>query len=201
MQLVGHEHENAFERKEDFDSESDYLSFSGKIFNDEKKPGLSGYQSFLFDLSLKSGKIKRYLWKDNYYDNSFSKDFNYNNIKIKDFNINESFLEKLNKVSVPFAESRSNLKLTDIFIYPHIELLDIKQRYMESYFDSKSLLGDTSKNNCILDGDSKIGKSSLLKIFCMEMYNKNKYPILLDAKLIKENDVEKIIKKQFKETY
>lgn len=201
IQLVGHEHENVFERKEDFDLDTNSLNFSGKIFHNSKDSLSSGYQLLLLDLEGKNGKINRYSWNGELYASTLSKDFEYNNTKERHFTFKESYTDAIDSISVPLADTKTTARLSDIFVYPHLESLEMDQRYVESYLDSKKLLADDATASCILEGDSQIGKSSLMKMFCIEMYNKGKFPILISARTIKSSDIDRVLKKVFKATY
>lgn len=201
IHLVGHEHENVFERKRDFDFDTDSLSFSGQIFQSPRATSISGYQLLLLDLAEKHGRIVRYSWSKDVYATVCSKEFDYNNIKKRQFTFNDKYIETIDEISVPLADSNSTTRLTDIFVYPHLEALEMDQRYIESYVDSKKLVADSSLGNCILEGDSQIGKSSLLKMYCIELYNKGKFPILINARAIKNSDFDKTLKKAFRTSY
>ncbi|EKD25314.1 MAG: hypothetical protein ACD_80C00085G0002, partial [uncultured bacterium (gcode 4)] len=201
IHLMGHEHENVFERKEDLDLNTDSLSFSGKIFQSSKDSNSSGYQLLILDLRVKQGKIIRYSWNREIYTAICSKEFDYNNVKRRQFTFNEKYTETIDRISVPLADSNTTARLTDIFVYPHLESLEMHQKYIESYLDSKNLVSDDFIRNCILEGDSQIGKSSLLKMFCMELYDKGKFPILINARTINSSDLDRVLKKAFRASY
>ena len=201
IQLVGHEHETAFEKREDFDNDTNSLLFSGAILNSSKCPNESGFQIITLESSTRNGKIKRYTWEENIYGLESEKEFQFNHEKIRSFSIRKKFAEQINEIKVPLVITKGRGKLSDIFIFPDLESLDVEQKYIDSYLDSKTLIGNSKIKKCILEGDSQVGKTSLLRMMFLEYYNRGYYPILINGKEIKKTEFDKVLKKKFFQIY
>ena len=201
IQLVGHEHETAFEKREDFDNDTNSLHFSGAILNSSKCPNESRFQIITLESSTRNGKIKRYAWEENIYGLESEREFQFNHEKIRSFSIRKKFAEQINEIKVPLAITKGRGKLSDIFIFPDLESLDVEQKYIDSYLDSKTLIGNSKIKKCILEGDSQVGKTSLLRMMFLEYYNRGYYPILINGKEIKKSEFDKVLKKKFSQIY
>ena len=201
IQLVGHEHETVFEKREDFDNDTDALHFSGAILNNNKCPNKSGFQIITIESSTRNGKIKRYTWKENIYVLDSEREFKFNHTKTRSFSIRKKFAEQINEINVPLTITKGKGKLSDIYIFPDLESLDVDPKYIDSYLDSKTLIGNSKIKNCILEGDSQVGKTSLLRMLLLEYYNRGYYPILINGKEIKKSEFDKVLKKKFSQIY
>ena len=81
----------------------------------------------------------------------------------KDFNFSKKFKEYLDKINIPLTENGKNLKLSDIYVYPHLDKISLDQSYIDSYIDSSEIVGNREIHNWVLAGESQVGKTSLLK--------------------------------------
>ncbi len=102
---------------------------------------------------------------------------------------------------MPLTITEGRGKLSDIFIFHDLESLDVDQKYIDSYLDSKTLIGNSKIKNCILKGDCQVGKTSLLRMLFLEYYNRGYYPILINGKEIKKPELDKVLKKKFSQIY
>ncbi|MBU0966554.1 MAG: metallophosphoesterase [Proteobacteria bacterium] len=201
IQLLGHEHESVHEKRVDLDNITDTLSFSGAILNNNSVPNQSGFQVFKISTTTKKGIIKKYIWNENIYSTEDDLTFDYNKVIRRCFTINKNFYTQINEIQIPLAINNGNSKLSDIYIFPDLESLDVNEKYIDSYLDSKSLVGNMKLKKCILEGESQVGKTSLLKMLFLEYYNRGYYPLIIDGKDIKKNDFDLILKRKFIQTY
>ncbi|MBU4288237.1 MAG: metallophosphoesterase [Proteobacteria bacterium] len=201
IQLLGHEHETAFEKRENFDNNTNTLHFSGSILNNNKIPNESGFQIITITSSTRDGRIKRYIWNENIYSLESEREFQFNHEKTRSFSISKKFYTQINEIQVPLNINKGNSKLSDIYIFPDLESLYVDQKYIDSYLDSKSLIGNSKIKKCILEGDSQVGKTSLLRMLFLEYYNRGCYPIIINGKEIQKYDFDKVLKKKFSQIY
>jgi len=162
----------------------------------------SGFQTFLINLNTNELKLRRYRWKQNIY-NQYSEKIEI--LKNKDrrvVSLCNAYIEKLNKINIPLTFSDKQVKLADIFVFPDLETLTSKSEVtIDDYIDSETLLHSKKTRNCIFEGESQSGKSSLLYMLFLKYYEKGYYPILLKGKDIGSDDIDTIVKKAFKTQY
>ncbi len=93
-------------------------------------------------------------------------------------------------------------KLSDIYVFPDLEpLISQSEDIINDYIDSETLLCSSKLRYCIFEGESQIGKSSLLHMLFLKYYEKGYYPILLQGNNIGLDDIDKTVKKAFKTQY
>jgi hypothetical protein len=201
--IIGHEHENELRKTENLDSVgSQTLCCCGDIFQNHKDLHKSGFQTFLIDLNTNELMLQRYHWQENIYQQYSEKKLNLNNKSKRIIEANRVFLDELNKFDIPLMLNDKQVKLSEIYIYPDLEILTPKaEDIIEDYIDSETLLYSNKKKHCIFEGESQIGKSSLLHMFFLKYYEKGYYPILLQGKDIDSEEIDKIIRKAFKTQY
>jgi GTPase SAR1 family protein len=201
LQMFGHEHETAFVGQHDYETNLDTLQFCGDIFNDPKKPNKSGFQYLKINLDEETGELIKYSYDSSIYVQQSKRDFDIVQIKEKDFNFSINFKEYLDRINIPLTENGKNLKLSDIYVYPHLDKISLDQNYIYSYIDSSEIVGNSEICNWILAGESQVGKTSLLKKLCQDFFLKGYYPLLLKGKDIKDLKIDQLQKKRFKKNY
>ncbi len=121
--------------------------------------------------------------------------------KQKGLLIDDKFNRDLNSLSVPIKKtSNKTLYLTDVFVYPDLELISESTKNPK-YVDSKSILDDYIDKKVIIEGDSQSGKTSLLKKYFLDFYSYNNFPLLISGKSIKNFDLDSILRKAVKIQY
>jgi len=201
LQLFGHEHQPDFVGQHDYETNLEALQFYGDIFHDSKKPKKSGFQYIKIDLAEETGELIKYELKSDLYIGEPTKEFKIVDSKEKDFNFNPKFLNYLEKINIPLSGNGKSIKLSDIYIYPHLDPINLDQQFVYSYIESNEILNNSDIKNWVLAGESQVGKTSLLKKLCHDLYSNGYYPILVKGKEIKDLKVTALIKRKFKKTY
>lgn len=123
--------------------------------------------------------------------------------KIKGINLCEEFADKLNSIDIPLKHSaKSDLRLTDIYVYPDLEpLVDIDSKVIQ-YTDSSILSTDKETSNVIfIEGDNQSGKTSLIKMTFLSLIQKSVFPLLIKGKDINHTKIDQLIKGSYKKQY
>lgn len=203
LQIIGHEHENELRKTENVDSkDSQTLWSSGDILQDQKDPEKSGFQTFLINLNTNQLRLRRYQWKQGIYQRYDENEITLNKKKRRVIEASNTFIEYLDKIKLPLTLDDKQARFSDIYVFPDLELLSSKsENIINDYVDSETLLYSNKTKHCILEGESQIGKSSLLHMLFLKYYEKGYYPILLQGNNIGLEDIDKIVKKAFKTQY
>ncbi|MBP8016546.1 metallophosphoesterase, partial [Candidatus Gracilibacteria bacterium] len=201
LQIIGHEHEELLINRANLDNQTNVLDFSGKIFHDNRDIKKSGFQIIKIDINSLKGSIKKYNFEQNIYSLENENEFKINEGKNRKFNIKNEFIEEINEIKVPLTINNGNIKLSDIFVFPDIELINVEQKNIEDYIDSKKIVRHNDLKNITLVGDSQVGKTSLLYMIFFEYYDNGYYPVFLNGTELKNNDFNKIIRKSFEKIY
>ncbi len=199
--FFGHEHEHAFYTSENKSSGETINLLSGELFNDDKKKSLSGFQTVILDIVSNRGELRKYQWKDGIYSNTLNKEIDLDREVQKPFKVKEEYIQELEKIRIPLTiDNNKAVKLSDIFVYPDLEAANNEMDTFESYVGSHRLLEPGTKN-CVIDGDSQIGKTSLLSMLYLDYLENDCYPVLLAGRDFKEPNLDKIVRKAFKTQY
>lgn len=203
LQIIGHEHENELRKTENVDRiDSQTLCISGDVFQNQENPTQSGFQTFFINLNTNEAKLRRYHLKQDIYQKYSEKEFILNKKTKRIVDLNNIFIEKLNRINIPLSFSDKQVKLSDIYVFPDLETLTSKsENAIDDFIDSEALLNNSQFKNCIFEGDSQIGKSSLLYMLFLRFYDKGFYPILLGGKDVTSDNIDKIVQKAFKSQY
>jgi len=200
LHLFGHEHEQSFYVTENRSSGEKINLMSGKVFNEDKKKA-SGFQTIVMTLSTMHGRVTKYEWDDSIYKSVNTYSVNCAKEEFRQFKLKDEYLAKLEEVKIPlFFDSKRIVKQSEIFVYPDLDSANADAPILESYLNSSKL---TEKDYAyiVLDGDSQIGKSTLLQMLTLDMYEKGISPILLNGKEIKDGDITKLMRKAFRQQY
>ena len=199
--FLGHEHYHSAHLTENSNTHQRINVLSGELFNDDKKQNKSGFQTITLDLDLENGVRKVYNWQKELYEVEKEKAINLPREEGRMFVINDQFSKSLDEVKVPLViETKKDFKLSDIFVFQDLESSFRDNNNLETYFSSSKLL-ETEQGVFILDGESQVGKTSLMSMLFLKFYERGMYPILLKGRDITELNLEKIVKRAFKFQY
>ncbi|MEZ5106790.1 MAG: metallophosphoesterase [Draconibacterium sp.] len=201
--LYGHEHEEEHKKSVELWSNIETLYFSGKILQDNINHE-SGFQLILLDSSNKNGIVKQFSWADDIYVSEKSKDFHINGERFatKRFKHKNEFLDELNTIKIPITiENYPELKLSDFYVFPDLERNEQKNNDFDSYYDSEKLIKESNFTTCIIEGENQSGKTSLLSMLYRRFVDEDFYPLLVDCKNFKTNEVDKVLKNAFLNQY
>jgi len=205
LQIVGHEHKNEIRQAEDLDKfDSKNISFAGDIFQDLENRQESGFQTIIITPSHNKLKLIRYRWNKTktLYQQCPQKEIFLEKTSKKALKLQESFVSKINGLNLPLSSDYKEVLLSDLYVYPHLE--HIKQessKRMEDYIDSSKLLDMLKEGIHVMEGETQIGKTSLLNKLTLDLYEKGFYPILLDGSKILNDNYEKILREAFRVQY
>jgi hypothetical protein len=200
LHFFGHEHvQSAYSNQNQNSGKLTHL-LAGEVFNEDKKPKKSGFQTVVIDLAMEIGQLKKYDWITDSYVSSPTTEMLLAKEKGRVLNLNESFYNTLGEIKIPLIlETKKDLRLSDIFVFPDLEISrDVNS--FENYVSSKRIL-DNDHNYSVLDGESQVGKTSLLSMLFVNLYERGIYPIILSGRDINEVNVEKLVRRTFKIQY
>jgi hypothetical protein len=202
--LYGHEHEHESKKQLDIDTQKETIYISGKSLNNENRNN-SGFKSIIIDIERKNGIIKEYTWVKNIYNCKEETNFDYNSNGLsnleKIFVPQQSYIDHLENLELPLKfETRKNVKLSEIFVYPDLDKISAREKRIDEVFNSKRLITEGPKIT-LLESEPQSGKTSLLKMLYLSFLENNKYPLLIEAKKLMKNDCDKVIKKSYEEQY
>lgn len=199
--FFGHEHRQQFQVAINKDDNQTINLLSGEIFNEDKKPNKSAFQIVKFFLNKNNGDIKNYVWNQDFYELKKTNDIIFHKEYKRKFGLNNEFIKEVEELKLPLLiDGKKDIKLSDIFIFPDLESPHKDSEKLELYFTSLNLINN-KENIIVIDGESQVGKTSLLSMYFFKFYEKNIYPILLSGKNLSEPNIEKILKRTFKEQY
>ncbi len=199
--FIGHEHVQMAHSNENLNTGKRVNILSGEIFNEDKKTHKSGFQNIIVDLDTEVCNRKVYSWKGEYYSCIIEKDLVQHKDEIKGLSLSLDFVNSLMEIKIPLVvDYKKDIKLSDLFVFQDLESSYKESNKLDNYFNSFKLI-EKENSFSVLDGDSQVGKSSLLSMLFVKMYENDIYPILLKGSDIKDNNLEKLINKSFKIQY
>ena len=203
LQIIGHEHENELRKTENVDRKaSQTLCISGDVFQNQESPTQSGFQTFFINLNTNEVRLRRYRLEQEIYQKYSENKIILSKKTKRVVELNNMYIEKLNRINIPLSFGDKQVKLSDIYVFPDLETLSSKsENVINDFIDSETLLDNSEFKNCIFEGNSQIGKSSLLYMLFLRFYGKGFYPILLDGKDVTSDNIDKIVQKAFKSQY
>jgi len=204
MQIIGHEHTNELRKSENLDDRhSNSFSFSGYLLQDHLNVSASGFQTFNLNLYSNHVKIRRYRWQQHLYHRHSENDLVLSKKASRVVDIDRNFADKISKIKIPLIFNDKQITLPDLYVFPDLEKLTARPgATIDDYTDAETLISDTSPlQSSILEGDSQVGKTSLLCMLFLKAYEKGLYPILLGGTDLSSANVDKIIHKAFDEQY
>ncbi len=200
LKLIGHEHESKLIKRKNLDLNTETLEFSGQIFNNNSAED-SGFQIIKICINTRKGFIKKYEWVNKIYSSNLEKKINLQKLRNRKLNLKDSFIEYLNDIKIPLSIGEKDIKLSDIYVFPDIEKKELDYDSLDSYIDSEEIISNNVNNKIILEGESQIGKTSLIQMLFQQFYQAGYYPIILDSEKINKTDFNKLVKMNFGEIY
>lgn len=202
--FTGHEHEHTKSLISNLDDNLVYY-VEGDVLQDNENTKLSGFNLVYFDLDENKFQIVNYKWNGEKY-SSVTPDSKWTSYErgvtkvLSPYELKSIFKQSLNDVGANLAHPNvSPVKLTDIFVYPRLELLDYSGNLEKEVSivteDSEALIKSLKGNvRLLLSGSENIGKTSLLKITFTNLHSKGFVPVLIDGHKIKSTSVEEFKK-------
>ena len=202
IHFVGHEHESHHYLNINKNDDISSHVISGKLFNDDKKPLESGFKTVTIHIPTKETVIKSYQWNIDYYKEIKQNDLILEREVSRAFTLKSDFKADLNDLRIPLVfANKKNIELRDLYVFPDMEISNSKTNdKLENYIDSVRLMQE-GYAKCVVDGESQIGKSTLLCAIYLQMYRSGHYPILLRGEDVKSGDLDKIVSKAFTKQY
>ena len=195
--ISGHEHQGNVGIIND--AETDRGAFvEGCVLQGEKDPSDSSFNVVVIDLSQGQFASTRYNWDKSRYvkteEGSWSDYYNLPAKRANPFAISESFQEVLDDPGAFFEHpGRSNITLSDIFIYPDLQKVNGNGGTRRKNFinSSRLLSPDVTADGLLIEGEEKAGCTSLLYQLYRQYHDRGFVPLLLKGKdLKKTNDAE-----------
>ncbi len=125
--------------------------------------------------------------------------------KIRGLQLRKDFEDKLQKLPIKITHPVvGDLHLSDCYVFPDLEPELNKEDEYGAYLDSEDLVKNKKQNTriFILEGASRCGKSSLLKMFYLCMLKTGIYPIMLKGKDISNSThFNGLLEKNYKQQY
>ena len=201
LQFFGHEHESQLHQKIDLERQNGTLAFSGYAYHQNSKKLNSGFQIATIDINDNKGSLFKYKWINTTFELENEATFILNQRNSKHFILNETFRKKINTISIPLGMKKDNTLLTEIFVFPDLDVLDSSSKEMGDYISSESLLNLDETRHSIIQGSAQSGKSSLLHSLFTSYYLKGYFPVLLNGSELKNKDLIENLKTSFNTTY
>lgn len=206
--LSGHEHTADIFTKERETGKVIYIKAESLQEYSDSRESKFAYMNF--NARSFSLQIERYGFnsESGYYEISNSEEYKCNNLNTnkKAFKLNENYIEFLQDTGVNFKHPRKEqLFLKDIFIYPMLDELDFDKsnnKKMNVMINSKDIF--TVSGVTFIYGDETSCKTSLSKMYFLDSYSSDYYPLLIDAKEVSVNNInniEGLIKEIFQKEY
>ncbi|EKO23129.1 metallophosphoesterase family protein [Leptospira interrogans] len=201
IQFSGHEHAMSLDNREDFDNSTSSIYVSGQNFNLKDNPGSCGFNILEINLKNQEATLNRYLWKADIFISENSKTFNYSIKKIRDIQLNEDYKRIIEDIKIPLSLNGNKLNLSDIYIFPDLERTGIENNSLDEYIDSLKFLDEEEFSISILEGESQVGKTSLLYMQFLKLHDRGYYPLYIDGSKITNLKPERITKTSFEKVY
>lgn len=212
--FTGHEHINSESMKSDLKGNFTYY-IEGDVLQDSDSEKNSGFNIVNIDLSQTKFHIQNFKWNGNIFEetekNPEVHSYTRGQSLVKNkFSLTDSFIEVLEDIGASFTHPNiSKVKLSDLYIYPNVEVLRTSSNSEEDLSIITSF-ENIIKNlpdqhiRLIISGPENIGKSSLLKKIFQYLHKLDKIPVLIDGYAIKSTSPEefkKLLQKSFSDQY
>lgn len=200
--IFGHEHDKG-DAKAVVSKNHNVVFCGGKAFN-QNKIKETGFSFYGVDLSNKSVQIKTYAYNGTTYTVEFEDNHQIIEKSKRNFIIQNDFQNQITELSVPLKHSKkSNLVLSDIFVYPDLEPL-LNEESVAQYPNSSDIIEKIKadeENKILIQGSDQSGKSALLYTLFYRFYEMGYTPIYLRGKYCKSTDVKKLVQDALKKQY
>jgi len=193
--FTGHEHVNNVINHDDVES-GETVVIEGGVLQGKASICNSSFNVVSLDLLKQDSycHIYKYNKTDERYVLEASKKLLDVNSRVqKYFKFTDHYIDKLEDSGGNFKHSNaSNLKLSDVFVYPNIKN-ETSQKSKVNSVSSKLLLSiDQYSKGVVLSGEENIGRTSLVYSLIMEYASKGYFPVLLRGKDIGKKHVSNL---------
>ena len=203
VQLIGHEHESDAMKLDCLHGNVAFYSY-GKVFSSRSDTDTSGFSTLIIDTSSSQLSIQSYHWEHNLYceEEKESKfQIPLTNSCVHDFILKESFKASLLSIDIPLSFENDNVTLPDIFVYPDLEKYDIESKHINGNIAPLDFISTEIDGKVFLwEGEDQAGKTSLLRMLFLDIYQSGKTAILLTGKEL-TNNIDTLVKRKFLEQY
>lgn len=124
--------------------------------------------------------------------------------KTHSFDFTETWKQYLHNTGAPLSHPlKKDLNLRDIYVFPDLQpLTDLSGDKVYMYIDAVDLLDDLiGERVYILQGESQSGRTSLLKMYAMHLYEKGIYPLFLRGEEIQGLHLQGVLSQAYKKQY
>ncbi|SDQ18861.1 metallophosphoesterase [Flagellimonas zhangzhouensis] len=215
--FTGHEHVDGGYQIKDLISKNNIYHIEGDVLQDSVDDEKSGYNLVNFNLCEKSFQINSFKWEKNKYVKIPNEKISFERSRKtinNPFLIEDKFYFKLDENGANFSHpNREVVKLSDVFVYPNLELLkkvdDGEEQPVVITLSSaelfkKEIIEADLDIRIIISGAENIGKTSLLKRYFLDLHSRGLVPIFFDGIQIKStsiDDFKKLLVKNFLQQY
>jgi hypothetical protein len=206
--VTGHEHQGNLGELIDTESgQSAYIE--ADVLQDRRDTTRSAFNLVELDFSEDLYKSTKFQWNSKSFeiseDGSWSEFRNLPTKRHDDFEINSAFRSQLDDPGAIISDlGGSSITLSDFFIFP--DMLMGNGRKGATRFMSSSILRDPVKikGGVILEGDEKVGSTSLLYQLFDAYFEQGLVPVLIDGSSIKslgEEHLKKVVNQAVEDQY
>ena len=203
--FCGHEHNEVLTIESKLGGNGDLVYCEGAALQESNT--VSKFNIIEFDSDAYTIKRHSFEYKDVTYDRQLSRyvdtpsDEEIIKRKSIGIGINSEYDSYLNRLIAPLRHpKRKEIYLSDIFVYPDLEL--IQDIGIDSELvDSQLLLKPREYDVIIVQGESQSGKSSLIHKLYIDYVSKGIFPLLINGKDVKSLNIFDLTKKAYKEQY
>lgn len=206
--ITGHEHQGNC--GENLDSETGRTAYiEADVLQDRNDSAKSAFNLVEIDLDGGLYRTTRYDWNDDHYGATEEGSwFDYRDLPTKQKNIFEittSFRAQMDDPGANFGDvAHGTITLTDIYVFPDLLTNGVERR--STRFASSSILRDPDKtaNGVILEGDEKVGGTSLLYQLFDSYFERGYFPVFIKGAALKgtgSKSVDQVIERAVAEQY
>lgn len=207
--ISGHEHIGNVGKIND--AESGASAFvEGCVLQEGKILNESAFNIVEIDLESSQFSSTKYQFLENSYrpreEGSWSSFHNLSTKANNEFDITETFLERLDDPGALFRHpSKTELKLDDIFIFQDLKSVLSSDDKRRTHVSSQKLLSlSLGQNGLFLEGEEKVGKTSLLYQLFLRFHEQGKLPVYIHGDQINKHhprEIDQLIKKAVVQQY
>lgn len=185
--ITGHEHSADWFQKNKRSTEQN-LYLEGGVLQEGDDPDLSAFNIVKIRLSDKIFNCLSFTWQESIYepqaDPSEHKFIRFRQPLLQGFDLSEPWKQWLEQIGTDFRHPRStHLKLSDIFVYPDFQKLDIRKSFHPTgIVKDGDIVGFIQETKYVLiAGAEKTGKTSLLKSLFKDIREAGYVSIFLES--------------------
>lgn len=166
----------------------------GDILQDNSNSNVSRFNTILIDIDRTKRAITKFTWNGEIYRAYDKIEYEgkcFVGEEMKEFKIDNEFRNKINGAGAPYSHPRkSDLKLSDIFIYPFIRETTTNGELPIDVRSSTLSKIDQGENKILILGDDKSGKTALCRSLFLDYYNSGYVPILINGENLEHISIE-----------